>query len=74
MSKNHKKTCRNLNYFLHFLLFISAVAGCVSVYTLASLVVNPLGIASCEVELKIYALTARIKKYKSIIKKKRKKI
>ena len=33
----------------------------------------PLGITSSEIGLKIYAITAGIKKYKSIIKKKKKK-
>ena len=72
-NKKHKNTCRNSNYFKNFLLFISAVAFCVSVSTFASLVGNAVGITSHAVELKICALTARIKKYKSIIIKKRKK-
>ena len=31
MNKKHKNACRNLNYFKHFLFFISAVSGCVSI-------------------------------------------
>ena len=31
MKKKHKKVYRNLNYFEHFLIAISAVSGCVSI-------------------------------------------
>ena len=47
------------------------VSGCVSIYAFASLVGVPLGIPSYGVGLKICAITAGIKKYKSIIKKKK---
>ena len=46
MSEKHKKACRSLNYFKHFLVFVSAVSGCVSVSAMASLVGVTLGIAS----------------------------
>ena len=36
MSEKHKKVCRNLNYFEHFLVFAFAVSGCVSISTFAS--------------------------------------
>ena len=71
MSKNHKKICRNLNYFEHSLLLISTVTGCVSISDFASLVGISIGIASSAVVLKICAITAGTKKYNSIIKKKR---
>ena len=48
------------------------VAGCVSIFAVASLVVIPL-FSSSAVGLKICAITAEIKTNKSIIKKKRKK-
>ena len=48
------------------------VTGCVSLSAFASLVPVPIGIAILEVGLKIGAVTAEIKKYKSIIKKKKK--
>ena len=51
----------------------SAVAGCVSISNFASLVGIPIVITSSAVRLKICAITAGIKKYKSIIKRKRKK-
>ena len=38
MSEKHKNVCRVLNYFEHFLAFVSAVSGCVSVSAFASLV------------------------------------
>ena len=74
MSKKHKKTCRNLNYFRHFLIFVSAVSGFASIYTFASLVDISREISSSAVGLEICALTERIKKYKLDIKKKKKKL
>ena len=64
------------NYFTeeHLLILTSAVTGCVSISASSSSVVGlPIGTASSAVALKICAITAGIKKYKSIIKKKRKK-
>ena len=63
--------CRTLNYFVHFLVFFSAVSGCVSISGLASLVGVPVGIASSAVALKTCAIMAGIKKL--IITKKTKK-
>ena len=70
--KSIKKVCRALNYFEHFLVFVSALSGSVSISAFVSLVGFPVGIASCGVGLKICAVTAGIKKFKSIIKEKRK--
>ena len=71
MSEKHKKVCKALNYFQHFLVFISAVGGCVSISAFASLIGSvPIVITSSELGLKICAITAGIKQYKSIIKKK----
>ena len=64
---------QDFNYFEHFLIFISVVSGCVSISTFTSLVCVPVGIASSAAELKICVIIAGNKKYKSIIKKKRKK-
>ena len=63
------------NYFIeeHLLILTSAVTGCVSISAFSSLVGLPIGTASSAVALKICAINAGIKKYKSIIKKKRKK-
>ena len=62
--------CRALNYFKIFLIFASAVNGCISAFD--SLTGVTVGIASFAAGLKNCALTAGIVKYRSIIKKKRK--
>ena len=76
MSKKHKKVFRVLNYIEHLLIAISTIAGCVSISAFASLVGIPIGITSSAIGLKIWVITTVIcviiKKYKSIIKKKRK--
>ena len=64
--------CRALNYFVHFLAFVPAISGCVSISTFTSLVGVPTGIASFAVGLKTGAIVAGIKKYKSVIKKRKK--
>ena len=56
-----------------FLFFISAVSGYVSISECALLVGIPVVITSSGVRLEICAITAGIKNYKSIIRKKRKK-
>ena len=62
-----------MNYFQYFLVFLSAVSRYVSISAFASLVGIPLGIASSAVGITICVSNGGIKKYKSIIKKKRKK-
>ena len=69
ISKKHKKVCRTLNYIEHFLILASTITGCVSISAFASLVGIPIGITSSAIGLNICAITAGIKKYKSIIKK-----
>ena len=59
-----------LNYTEHLLISASTVSGCVSISAFASLVGVSVGSAAT---IKICKITARIKKYKSIIKKKKKK-
>ena len=73
MSKRHKKVCTNLNYIEHFLIVASKITGCISISAFSSLIGIPLGITSFAIGLKICAITAGIKKYKSIIKKNKKK-
>ena len=73
MSKKYEKLCKVLNYIEHLLILVSTVTGCVSISAFASLVGIPIGITSSAIGLKICAITAGIKKYKSIIKKKKKK-
>ena len=72
MNEKHKNTCKYSNYVEHLLISASAVTGCDSISAFASLVSFPVGITSSAVELKICTITAGIKKYKSVIKKKKK--
>ena len=62
-----------MNYIDHSLIAISTITECISISTFASLLGIPIGIGSSTIELKICVITAGIKKYKSIIKKKKKK-
>ena len=71
MSKKHKNAYRVLNYIEYLFILISTVTGCVSVSAFASLVGIPIEITSSAIGLKICVITAGIKKYKSIIKKKK---
>ena len=73
MRKNYKKTYAYLNYVRYLLILASTVTGCVSISAFASLVCIPVGITSSAIGIKTCAITAGIKKYKSIIKKKKEK-
>ena len=73
ISKKHQKVSTTLNYSKHFAALSSAFAGYFSVSTFGFLAGIPIGIPSPAVGLKICAITAAIKKYKSIITKKKKK-
>ena len=59
-----------LNYIEHFLILGSTIADCISISAFTSLVGIPI-VASSAMGLKIYTITAAIKKYKSIFKKKK---
>ena len=72
LSEKYKKTCKYLNCSEHLLILASPIAGCVSISVFASLVRVPIGITSSAVEINICAITTSIKKYKSIIKEKKK--
>ena len=58
--------CRTLNYFEFFLVFVSAVCGCVSISAFAPLV----GI-SVDYYLNVCALAAGIKKVSQYLRKKK---
>ena len=73
MSKKHKNVYRAFTYIENLLSLIYTVSGCVSIFTFVSFIDIPIEITSSAIELKICATAARIKKYKSIIKKKKKK-
>ena len=82
MSKKHKKVCATLIFIEHFLILGSSITGSISISAVASLVGIPIRITSSAIGLKICVsaiglkicvITAAVKKYKSIIKKKKEK-
>ena len=72
ISEKYKKICTTLNYVEHFLILGSTITGCIWISAFTSLVAIPIRITSSAIGLKVCAITAAIKKYKSIIKKKKK--
>ena len=62
MSTKHKKACTTLSYIEHFLILASTITGCISISSLASFVVIPIGITSSGIGLKICVINAEIKK------------
>ena len=66
------KIRKYLTYVEHLLISDSIVIACVSISAFASLVCVLVGITSSAVGIKICAITAGIKNYKSIIQKKKK--
>ena len=73
MREKCKNICKQLNYAEHLLILVLTVTGCVSISAFTSLVFVPVDITSYAVRIKICAITAGIKRYKSIIKEKKKK-
>ena len=73
MSRKHQKICTTLNYTGYFLILASTVTGCISISAFVSLLGILIGITSSAIGFKICEIAAAIKKYKSIIKKKKKK-
>ena len=55
------------------LILVSTITGCVSISAFASLVCVPVAITNSAVGIKKCAINAGIKRYKSIVKKKKKK-
>ena len=72
MSKKHKKVCTIPNYIEHFLILASVVSGYISISAFGSLIGSPIRITSSAVRLQICAITAAIRKYKSVISNKKK--
>ena len=68
-SRKHKQVCTTLNYIEHFLILASTITGCILISAFTSLIRIPIRITSSAIGLKISAITARIKKYKSKIRK-----
>ena len=73
MSKKLEKVCTTSNYIEQFVILVSTITGCASISAFASLIVISIEITSSNTGLEICAITAGIKKYKSILKKKIKK-
>ena len=73
ISRKHKNVFITLKYIKHFLILDSTVTRCISISPFAFLVGISIGIMSYAIGLKICAITAEIKKYKTIIKKIKKK-
>ena len=69
MSKKHKKAFTTINYIKHFPILASEITGCISISAFAFLIGIPKRITSSAIGLKICAIAAGIKNYKSIIKK-----
>ena len=72
INRKHKKVCATLNYIENYLTLDSTTTGCISVSAFTFLLGIPIRITSSASGLKICAITAGIKKYKLIIKKKKK--
>ena len=72
ISKKHKKVSTIVNYIEHFLILASTVTGVFQFLFFFSLHGVSVRIMSSAIGLKICAITAQIKNYKSIIKKKKK--
>ena len=71
MSKKHKNVCAALNYIEQFLNLASAFTGCISISVFRSSLGIFIGVTSSAVGVNICAITPGIKKYQSIIKKKK---
>ena len=72
ISEKCRKICKYLNYVEHLVILVSTVTGCVAISAFPSLVCVPVGTMS-RIGITICAITAGIKKCKSIVKKKMKK-
>ena len=69
--KNENEQLFTLNYIEPFLISASTITGCTSIFDFASLIGITIGITSSAIQLKICAIAAGIKKYKSIINNKK---
>ena len=73
MTEKYKNSHKILYHVEHLLILASTVTGCISISAFSSIVCVSFGIFSSALGIKVYAITAEIKKYKSIVKKKKKK-
>ena len=73
MTRKQKMICTTLSYIEHFLILASTITEWISISAFASLIGIPIGTTSSSIGLKVCAIAAGTKKYKIIIKKKKKK-
>ena len=73
-NRKHKEVCATLNYIQQSLILASPITECISISVFASLLGIPVGNTSSAIWLKICAIGAGIQKYKSKIKKKKRKL
>ena len=73
ISRKHKKVCTTLNYIEHILILASTITGCISISDFAYLIGVSIGITSSAIGSKMCTIAARVKRFKTIIKKKKKK-
>ena len=70
MSNKHKRACMTINYIEHFLILAFTITGCISISAFGITI----AITNSAIGLKPCAIPrAEIKKYKSMINKKKKK-
>ena len=69
MSNKHKRACMTINYIEQFLILAFTITGCISISAFGITT----AITNSAIGLKPCAITAEIKKYKSMINKKKKK-
>ena len=72
MNKMHKKVCKTLNCIGHLFILVSTITRCVSISAFPTLAGISLGILGSPIGLKVCVMIAAIKKYVSIIKKRKK--
>ena len=73
INRKNKNFCTTLNYIENYLTLDSTTTGCISISVFTFLLGIPIRITSSAIGLTICAITAGIKNYKLIIKKKKKK-
>ena len=69
--RSTKEGCTTLNYVVHIVILVFTITDMFWFLLLLFLLGVPIGITNSAIGLKICATTARIEKYKSIIKKSR---
>ena len=71
ISRKQNKFCITLKHIEHFLILASTITGCISISAFAPFLVISIAFTGYATTLKICAIASGIKKYKSIVKKKK---